>query len=350
MAGPDFRLHSPSGPVHVECGKPESALQDLSMIPPLVSIPENPAPENGELFELVTRDRVSLRAARFKAPSDRPFKGTVCLFQGRAEFIEKYFEVIGELNERGFTVAALDWRGQGGSQRRLKNRRRGHVGNFADFQNDLDVFMEDFARPECHPPFFALGHSMGGPIVLEGARRRTTWWDRIVLTAPMIGLPGLAADPMTRRLAVLLVGLGLGRMWVPGGGAGDYGERPFENNVLTSDPARYARMTALCKAAKDVTIGSPTIGWLRAAHHAMELLEDPERVAQIRTPTLFVAAANDKVIANRPMEILASQMRTADVVMLPTARHEILQERDGIRDAFWAAFDAFVPGSPTFPD
>jgi lysophospholipase len=82
----------------------------------------------------------------------------------------------------------------------------------------------------------------------------------------------------------------------------------------------------------------------------MELLEDPERVAQIRTPTLFVAAANDKVIANRPMEILASQMRTADVVMLPTARHEILQERDGIRDAFWAAFDAFVPGSPTFPD
>jgi lysophospholipase len=322
------------------------------MIVPFVSIPENPAPENGELFELVTRDRVNLRAARFKAPSDRPFKGTVCLFQGRAEFIEKYFEVIRDLNARGFTVATLDWRGQGGSDRKLKNPRRGHVGNFADFQNDLDVFMEHFVRPEFHPPFFALAHSMGGPIVLEAARRRATWWDRIVLSAPMIGLPGLAADPLTRRLAVLLVGLGLGSLWVPGGGPRDYvdRERPIETNVLTSDPKRYARMVALCKAAPQLGIGSPTIGWLRAAHRAMELLEDPERVAQIRTPTLFVAAADDKVVANRPMELLAGQMRTAECIMLPTARHEILMERDGIRDAFWAAFDAFIPGSPTFPD
>jgi lysophospholipase len=320
---------------------------------PFVSIPENPAPQNGELFDLVTKDRMVLRAARFKAPSDRPFKGTICLFQGRAEFIEKYFEVIGELNERGFTVAALDWRGQGGSQRALKNARRGHVGGFNDFQDDMLVFMEDFVRPEFHPPFFALAHSMAGPIVLEAARRRSTWWDRIVLSAPMIGLPGLAADPLTRKIAALLVGLGLSRMFVPGGGARDYtenGERDIAKNVLTSDPRRYARLVALCKAAPQLALGSPTVGWLRAAHRAMDLLADPERVSQIRTPTLFIAAADDKVIANRPMELLAAQMRTADVVTLPTARHEILMERDAVRDAFWAAFDAFIPGTPTFTD
>lgn len=322
------------------------------MTVPLFSIPENPAPANGELFDLVTVDKAVLRAARFKAPADRPFKGTVCLFQGRSEFIEKYFEVIADLNQRGFTVAALDWRGQGGSQRRLKNVRRGHIGHFNDFQHDMDVFMEHFVRPEFHPPFFALAHSMGGPVVLEAARRRSTWWDRIVLTAPMIGLPGLASDPMTRRLAVLLVGLGLGRMWVPGGGPRDYTEREhaLEKNVLTSDPKRYARLVALCKAAPHLAIGSPTVGWLRAAHRAMDLLEDPERVAQIRTPTMFVAAAEDKVVANRPMELLAAQMRTAEVVTLPTARHEILMERDAVRDAFWAAFDAFIPGTPTFTD
>ena len=32
------------------------------------------------------------------------------------------------------------------------------------------------------------------------------------------------------------------------------------------------------------------------------------------------------------------------MVLLPTARHEILQERDEIRAQFWAAFDAFMPG------
>lgn len=115
---------------------------------PFLSIPENPAPANAEAFDVVTGDKVVLRAGRFKAPSDRPFKGTVCLFQGRGEFIEKYFEVIGELNERGFSVAALDWRGQGGSQRLLKDPKRGHIRRFDDFQRDVLAFMEDFVRPE----------------------------------------------------------------------------------------------------------------------------------------------------------------------------------------------------------
>lgn len=317
---------------------------------PFVSIPENPAPENAEVFELIAADGTLLRAGRFKAPSDRPFKGTICLFQGRGEFIEKYFETIGELNERGFTVAALDWRGQGGSKRALKNTRRGHVAHFGDFQKDLDIFMNDFAWPECPPPFFAMAHSMGGPIVLEAARRRPTWWDRIVLTAPMIGLSGVAADPMVRRLTWLLAICGMGRMFVPGGTARDYTERAFEGNVLTSDPERYARLAALCRAAPHIAIGSPTIRWLRAAYEAMDMLADPEHISRIRTPTLFFAAADDKVVANRPMAALAHQMRTADVIMLPTARHEILMERDSIRQSFWAAFDAFIPGSPTFPD
>ncbi len=316
-----------------------------------VSIPENPVPANAEVFDLKTADGIALRAGRFKAPSDRPFKGTVCLFQGRAEFIEKYFETIADLNERGFTVAALDWRGQGGSQRLLKNARHGHASSFADFQNDLDVFMEYFARPECPPPFFALAHSMGGPIVLEAARRRATWWDRIVLSAPMIGLPGLAADPLVRKLAAFLGTFGFGRLSVPGKGVqSTYAGKPFEGNVLTSDRARFERTARLCAEAPQLAVGAPTVGWLRAAHRAMELLTYPERISQIRTPTLFIAASDDKVIANRPMELLAAQMRTADVVTLPTARHEILMERDAIRDAFWAAFDAFIPGSPTFPD
>jgi lysophospholipase len=166
----------------------------------------------------------------------------------------------------------------------------------------------------------------------------------------MIGLPGFAADPIVRKVAAFLASLGFGRLALPGSSDPAYLDRPFETNVLTGDRTRFERMATLCRAAPQLTIGTPTVGWLRAAHRAMELLEYPERISQIRTPTLFIAAADDKVIANRPMELLAAQMRTADVVTLPTARHEILMERDAIRDAFWAAFDAFIPGSPTFPD
>ncbi|MFC5066892.1 alpha/beta fold hydrolase [Flaviflagellibacter deserti] len=316
----------------------------------LISIPENPVPEGGEPFMLVTSDGVELRAARFPARKGVPFKGTVCLFQGRAEFIEKYYETIEDLNERGFCVATLDWRGQGGSQRRLKNPRRGHVRHFDDFQLDMDVFMQDFALPECPPPFFALAHSMGGAVILEAARRRSTWFDRIVLSAPMISLPGFAADPLARRVAVLFTALGLSGLFVPGGNEGNLYHGEFARNPLTSDEKRFKRTGAVAEAAPHLCLGSPTIGWLRAAHRGMTLFEDPEKISEIRTPTLFIAAGDEKVVSNNAIEVLASQMRTAEVVTLPNARHELLMERDGIRDAFFAAFDAFIPGTPTFPD
>ena len=35
-------------------------------------------------------------------------------------------------------------------------------------------------------------------------------------------------------------------------------------------------------------------------------------------------------------------------IILPRARHGILQEQDQYRNQFWAAFDAFVPGTPLF--
>ena len=91
----------------------------------LVSIPANPVPDGVVTGTLKTPDGVSLRFARWAPPPGR--KGTVCLFQGRAEFIEKYFETVRDLRARGFAVATLDWRGQGVSDRELRNSRKGYV-------------------------------------------------------------------------------------------------------------------------------------------------------------------------------------------------------------------------------
>ena len=91
----------------------------------LVSIPANPVPEGATVGTVKTSDGVLLRFARFEPPPGR--KGTLCVFPGRAEFIEKYFEVVRDARARGFAVAILDWRGQGLSDRALPNARKGHV-------------------------------------------------------------------------------------------------------------------------------------------------------------------------------------------------------------------------------
>src|SRR5215831_20550427 len=128
----------------------------------LISIPANPVPEGAVTGMLKTRDGVSVRVARWEPPPGR--KGTVCVFPGRAEFIEKYFETVRDLRARGFAVAMLDWRGQGLSTRALRNRRKGYVRNFSQYQIDLETFINEVVLPDCPPPLFALGQSMGATI------------------------------------------------------------------------------------------------------------------------------------------------------------------------------------------
>jgi lysophospholipase len=95
----------------------------------LVSLPKNPAPSGATVGSFKGYDGTELRFARWDATRS-PRRGTVCLFGGRNEFIEKYFEVIADLRRRGFAVATMDWRGQGGSQRKLVNPRKGYVKGF----------------------------------------------------------------------------------------------------------------------------------------------------------------------------------------------------------------------------
>src|SRR5260370_5157420 len=103
----------------------------------LVSIPANPVPEGAVMGVLKTPDGISIRFARWPAPRGR--KGTVCIFQGRIEFIEKYFEIVRDLTARGFAVATLDGLGQGLADRMLRERRQGHIANFPHYALDLST-------------------------------------------------------------------------------------------------------------------------------------------------------------------------------------------------------------------
>ena len=114
------------------------------------------------------RDACALRAGR-RRPGR---KGTVCLFQGRAEFIEKYFETVRDLRARGFAVATFDWRGQGLSERALADRRKGHVARLLRIRPSTSRrSCSEVVLPDCPPPIFALGHSMGGAVLMRACPR-----------------------------------------------------------------------------------------------------------------------------------------------------------------------------------
>ena len=56
----------------------------------------------------------------------------------------------------------------------------------------------DVVLPDCPPPVFALAHSMGATVLMRAAYQGHRWFDRMVLLAPMIGLPGLRRSAATR--------------------------------------------------------------------------------------------------------------------------------------------------------
>lgn len=310
----------------------------------LVALAKNPAPSGATTGTFKTSDGVQLRFARWE-PTRGPKRGTVCLFQGRSESIEKYFEVVADLRRRGFTVATMDWRGQGGSERPLSNPYKGHVRSFAEYDKDLAQFMQEIVLPDCQPPFIAMAHSMGGHILLRNAVSRQSWFGRMVLSAPMIDIsPKELGAPhgVARVYAEVTTGLGLGSLFVRGGDAEPMELGPFEGNPLTSDRERYQRNRSIIEAAPALGLGSPTNAWLRAALRSIARLTDPAYPLQVQVPLLLFAAGMDTVVSTQAIEEFALRLKVGTHVLIPQARHEILQETDELRLRFWAAFDAYL--------
>jgi len=307
----------------------------------LFATPDNPAPDNYTASYFTTHDGIQLRYGVFRS-AIVPARGTVVLLHGRNECIEKYFETIRDLNDRGLWVATYDFRGQGGSARLLRDGMPGHVRRFSDYERDLTTFLEDVVLPDTRMPFFLLGHSTGSLIALSAATRLESRIERMVLCAPFIGIAHRSLSlPAIHCLSRLycLAGLGklqVGRQTIHSG---------FENNPLTSDERRFNRNAAFLVSHPELGIGLPTALWLREAVTAIRRVTRPEHHARIRIPSLVIAPTRDGVIPYADQERLTRYFRASQLVTIYGSRHEILQERDVYRAQALAAIHAFIPGS-----
>ena len=305
--------------------------------------PDNPIPPGATVGVATTADRRQLRFATF-APHGTP-RGTVLLLQGRAEFIERWFETVRDLQVRGFAVVAFDWRGQGGSERMTRNPRKGHVANFRAYDRDLAAILDGVVAT-MPGPLYVLAHSTGGLIAVANAPRLAGRVRRLVMTAPFFGLGEFAVSERVGRILARAFRLvGLGRLYVPGGNGTPILTTPFAGNRLTSDPARHARGATISRAHPDVAVGSPSIAWIGEAFAAQSRVFAPEALEAWTLPTLIFAGGEDRVVSNAAIERFVVTTRSTELIVVPGARHELLHERDRYREQFWAAFGAFVPGT-----
>ncbi len=306
----------------------------------LVSTPDNAIPAGAIAGKIKTPDGIELRFARWDSIGGN--RGTVCVFQGRTEFIEKYFETVNELRKRGFAVATMDWRGQGHSSRQLPNPRKGHVKSLAEFETDVDAFMQQVVLPDCPPPYFALAHSMGGAALVRVAHSGKQKFERYVLSAPMVDLHGLNGSFVARALARTKRFFGLDDQYMQGGDV-DGPRDVFDGNDLTYDPVRFARNEAIVAADPTLEIGRPTVAWVNAAFDTIDAFRAADYAAKITQPVLIVGAGDDTIVSTEAGKQFAKRLPHGAHRSIDKSRHEILQEKDDVRRQFWHAFDAFIP-------
>jgi lysophospholipase len=309
------------------------------------SIPMQPA---AEIFDPLPVQAVGvrLRAARFAADPAVPGRGVCVLLNGQTEFIEKYFEVIDELRRRGFAVATMDWRGQGGSSRVLEDSRKSFVTDFAEYDEDLQTLMDWIVKPMAEQdgkPPVAVAHSMGAHNLLRYLTRKPEAFSEVALLAPMIAvsLRG-TAEWVARAVTGAKTRFGRGGDWVWGMEARDPHLMTYDKQLVTSDNARFQRAQMLLRENPDLRLSGATWSWLAAAFRSMDWLRAPGRPESIATRALVSGAGADRIVLTAETRKFAARMPNATYLEIAGAQHEILMERDALRRQWWAAFDDFT--------
>jgi lysophospholipase len=279
-----------------------------------------------------------IRVAWWKAGD----KGTVFLLPGRTECIEKYGRAAGDLSRRGYSVITIDWRGQGLADRALPDPMSGHVGDFAEYQEDLDAMLAEAGRAGLPEPWFLLAHSMGGCIGLRALMRGLPF-RAAAFSAPMWGIAMSAwLRPVAQVVTAFAAPFGFAHRYAPTTGPETYLlQVPFEGNVLTTDREMWAYMREQVRAVPAFALGGPSLAWLGAA-----LAECADLAARPAPPVPAICAlgTQEKVVDVPPVHLRMAGWASGQLDLYPGAEHEIMMEGPAVRTRFFdraaALFDA----------
>lgn len=312
---------------------------DLQPAPFFAEIADGP--DGGQAHWVTTSDGLRIRVGHWRPQSAD--KGTVFLFPGRTEYIEKYGPAAAELGARGYATIAIDWRGQGLADRMLPERRLGHVECFPDFQKDVAATLALADRLDLPRPYFLIGHSMGGAIGLR-ALIEDMPVKACVFTGPMWNIHiAPAMRPFGKLMGKIGPALGLAGKLVPTMTLDTYVlDHGFDGNTLTNNPEMYQFMRDQLLAQPDLALGGPTIGWLG------EGLKDCAALAAMPSPMLpciTFLGTQEQIVDCPAIHDRMARWPGGELEMVQDTQHEVMMENPAIRthvfDRICTLFDQY---------
>lgn len=284
-------------------------------------------PDGGLAHWLTTADGLRIRVGHWPLADA---KGTVLIFPGRTEFVEKYGVTAKALQQHGYASLAIDWRGQGIADRMLKDRMIGHVGRFADYQHDVQATLAHAEALGLPRPYFLIAHSMGGCIGLRALHQG------LPVQAAMFSAPmwGVEMTPITRVGAWIMSTLGMtfgfANILTPGQSTESYVLREdFDKNTLTNDPDMWEVFKTQMRAHPELGLGGPSLRWVNLS--LREMLDLSKRPAPA-VPCLTYLGTREAIVSPQRIKDGMAKWSNGTLRVIEGGKHEMLMDKPEVRN------------------
>jgi lysophospholipase len=292
-------------------------------------------PDAGSAHWLKTSDGLRIRVGHW--PLDGA-KGTVVIFPGRTEYVEKYGATAQALHDRGYASVSIDWRGQGLADRMTSNRDVGHVDRFTDYQHDVSAVMDQMAELDLPKPWFLICHSMGGCIGLRALMNGLDV-NAVMFSAPMWGIQMAGSlRPFAWGLSEISKRLGFDHALAPGQSSKSYlTDAAFAGNTLTNDQTMFDAMRAQLIAQPDLGLGGPSMRWLNTSMREMNWLSAQPAPDM---PCLTFLGGQEAIVDPDRIRQRMSGWPNGQLRVIPEGQHDMMMDSPAMRNMVFDETDA----------
>ena len=284
-----------------------------------------------------TTDGIRVRTS-FWAANDPV--GTVFVFPGRTDYIEKYGGLANFCLSNNLNVIAIDWRGQGLSERLLDDKNIGHIEDFKNYQNDVEVIIKEAKDASLVKPWIIFAHSMGGLIGLRTLHDNPVF-KKVVFTSPMWGIQMPPILKSGASIIMSLISL-IGKMETYAPTTSPETRilnEEYEFNKLTSDIRNFKLLRQQLIQHPDLQIGGPSSAWVSAALDEIEFQIGNEPPI---TPALCFLGEKEEIIDNLAVREFCKNWDSCDLISIPDAKHDLLMEKKMILHSLFEKLEKFI--------
>ena len=306
----------------------------------------HPMPEGWQWQTHRAIDGVVLRWGQ--GPAVEAAKARIVVLPGFTGTLEQYGEHLTRLQAMGYEVAGLDLRGQGGSQRLLKNPEKPWVDDFSTYVQDVADFLNTrFKRSD--KPLILWGTSFGGHVAYRVAGEHQTQTDGLFLIAPAFRPH---TSPFSYKTAKWLVNgarwLGKSKFYAPGQDNWFPWDPTFSKpDYCGSYPKRLYIRDAMFVRQPELRVGTATNQWLAELMESGEYVQEPDYAQQIRVPVQMVLATADELIVTEVAEQVCTNTPGCVSERIPRTQHCLQLERDAVLEDIYAAMESLAGRIPS---